>query len=116
MHIKAKWVLMTMSPASLRTSRWKPSPKTCWRKSSAFNSVHSAGKSLRHESEPGDIGAVGEENRRHEDDWTAAQRATEPRHQGSSVRPSTPTALTARAPFLRTRCARRARRRGLAGY
>jgi uncharacterized membrane protein len=33
----AKWVLMTMRPASLRTSRWKPSPRTCWRKSSAFS-------------------------------------------------------------------------------
>jgi uncharacterized membrane protein len=44
--------------ASLRTSRWKPSPKTCWRKSSAFNSVDSAGKNLRHEPEPKDIGPV----------------------------------------------------------
>jgi hypothetical protein len=47
--IHRKRVLMTMRPASWPTSSWKPSLKMCWRKSSAFNSERSRGKSPRHE-------------------------------------------------------------------
>ena len=35
--IQAKWVSKTMRPASWQTLKWKPSPKMCWLKSSAFS-------------------------------------------------------------------------------
>jgi hypothetical protein len=43
---------MTTRPASLQTSRWKPSLKMCWLKSSAFNGERSAVRSPRHEPKP----------------------------------------------------------------
>ena len=55
-------------------------PKTCWRKSSAFTSVHCAGKSPRHEPEPEGIGPVPEALRRTVSSCGVC-------HRGSSARP-----------------------------